>query len=210
MLDLKKYFQPVQLEELHPKAREWRQWLKGGDAEYATCELWRKRDGITFMPAKLYVKFYVGDKLIGSDQDNWDPDLNMELVNLKVQAISLENEAIRLSLMMQEWFSISEERFGDGYFNAVLIEYLRHSGFSNGPPVQEALEYIHEPPPNFQTPAYKECNQEIEGVLTRAARLLRDDLEYDQSRAEEILAAGVAHYLDERFSITNRKLLGLV
>ncbi len=35
-----------------------------------------------------------------------------------------------------------------------------------------------------------------------------ENLGYSQPEAEEILVGGLAYYLDERFSITNRKLLG--
>jgi hypothetical protein len=38
---------------------------------------------------------------------------------------------------------------------------------------------------------------------------LKGDLEYSEAEAEEILSYALAQYLDERFSVTNRALLGL-
>jgi hypothetical protein len=36
------------------------------------------------------------------------------------------------------------------------------------------------------------------------------DLHYDRTPAEEILAGALARYVDERFSVTNPRLLGLL
>ena len=50
----------------------------------------------------------------------------------------------------------------------------------------------------------------IDGAIRGRAKELSKDLRYPISDAEGILAAAVAQYLDERFSVTNRKVLGLL
>ena len=48
----------------------------------------------------------------------------------------------------------------------------------------------------------------IENTLKEVARDLATDLGYERSEAKSILASAVAYYLDERFSVTNRRMLG--
>lgn len=61
-----------------------------------------------------------------------------------------------------------------------------------------------EPPPLY------ECRDMIDGAIAGRAKELTKCLEYEIAEAEEILAAALAQYLDDRFSVTNRRVLGLL
>lgn len=209
MSDLKRFFHRQRDTQLHPKVRYWRQVISEGRATRTVCDFWRKREGLSFAPAKLYVFFYdQNGKVIEKDQDDWDPELNSELMRLGVRAVSIENEGERLGMMMRTWFSMPETEYGDGFFNTVLDGYLRASGFADRSPSKEVLQMISESRSVTDNRHRARCIDDIEAIIVEAARSLVDDLKYQELEAEDILAAAIAYYLDERFSITNRRMLG--
>lgn len=189
---------------VHPIARAWLERVRGG--QKATVELWRKRDGLVFKPAKLYVTFETaaGDE---TAHDDWDIDLNDALVHGGVRAVSPENEAQRLSLMLRYWLSKPEERFGPGFFDAVLVEILAKD-FMDRPAVVACLPRTHLAPASKEGHGYADCKEQIDAVIQRAADSLVDDLKYERSQAESILALALGHVLDERFHVTERQMLG--
>jgi hypothetical protein len=109
--------------------------------------------------------------------------------------------------MLKTWFARPEHRYGDGFFSGVLREYLGNSELARRPPVRDALNQWREDQANKESSAYADCVESIEGVIVRAARSLID-LGYDREAAKEILSNGVGYYLDERFSLTQRRMLG--
>lgn len=209
MSQLKDYFQaPNGDVELHPQVRKWRRQLSDGSADNAKCELWRKRQGLTFAPATIHVELTKDGVEVSSGTIEWDPDTNMELMRLGVQAVTPVNEAKRLALMLQHWFSIPEARYGDGYFNSVLYDFLKQSPLGAFKPIADALSSMHEYNPS-KGASYVDCVGSIEAVIRTAARALVESLRYGEDEAEGILVNAIAEYLDERFSITNRHMLGL-
>jgi hypothetical protein len=97
-------------------------------------------------------------------------------------------------------------RFGDGFFNAVLVHRLRGEGFGEVSPTKETLAAIHEPRPaqGEQAPI---CIEMVDEVLMTCNEDLKA-LSYDEATREAILVGALAYYLDERFNITNGRLLG--
>src|SRR6266511_783520 len=106
------------------------------------------------------------------DEVEWDPELNEELMRLGVKAVNPENESRRLGMMLNTWFARPENRYGDGFFSAVLYEYLRNSEFADQVPIRQALQEIYEHVPNKEGPSYTDCIEAIEGVIIRAAHSL--------------------------------------
>lgn len=194
-----------EIEAVHPTARAWLERIRQG--QKATFTLWRKRDGLTFKPAKIYVAFETPS---GKEQehDDWDVDINEALVREGVPAESPENEAQRLSLMLRYWFSKPEERFGPGFFEAVLVDVLRGPEFSAKAPITNRLQRVHTTPPSTEGYSYGECKEAIEGIIKKAARALTYDLKYPKDKGESIHADALGQYLDERFHITERQMLG--
>lgn len=206
MGDLDKYFEDSKPEETHPKVRSWRKLIE--DGKKATCELYRKFDGLTYSIAKLYVSFHDANGVeLRHDEVEWEPELNEALLRLRVPSVSPENEARRLGLMLKTWFGRPEQRYGDGFFSCVLREYLGSSELARRAPVREVLNQWRENQASRESSAYADCVESIETVIVKAAHSLTV-LGYPRDAAKEILAAGIGHYLDERLSLTQRRMLG--
>jgi hypothetical protein len=202
MSGLEKYFNNPN-EIRHPKIGSWSKIIQEGKP---TCEIDRKREGFGFRRAKIYLHVDISGKT-STDQDDWDDELNQFLLQHKVRSISPKNEQIRYALTIKNLLKKAEIRFGDGYFNAVLLELVK-SAFREKQDVQEKVEEIAPSKPSHEK-AYEECATMIEGAIAACAKSLLNDLGYEQPEAENILAGAMGYYLDERFSLTNRKLLGL-
>lgn len=202
---LRRFITDEEPEELHPTARAWLARVRAG--EKATVTLWRKRDGLVFKPARLYVAFET-PRGPERDHDDWDADLDEPLVREGVRAESAQNEAQRFALLLRAWFSGAEERYNPGYFEAVLVEVLRGSEFMNDPDFVAFLGQIHTNQPDRSGRSYPDCVAAVTATLEKAGRLLKKSLGYKDDEARAILAGAVAQYLDERFHVTSRRLLG--
>ena len=192
-------------EEIHPTAQAWISRKRAG--QKATVRLWRKRDGLTFKPAKLYITFETSN---GPEtlHDDWDPEINFPLIKEGIPAENIANEAQRLSLMLRDWLSKLEQRFGPGYFESVLIEALREPEFSQAKSLSSLINKVSVNRPYMEGRSYTDCRRAIDGVLKEAADALTRDLKYVRGDAEQILFGALEQYLDERFHVTERKLLG--
>ncbi len=193
---------------IHPKLRFWKSMKDRGVT--LVCELVRERDGLSFGPARLYVHFLDAQRkdLQSPDEVEWDAGLNDALLEIGVRAASDENEINRFGLTLRDRFEDPEGRFGEGYFNAVLLEYIRQSPFGSESAVIEKLADITANQPSRCGSSYAECRDAIETVLVHCGNDLMNLYDKDERRCSQILTGALAKYLDERFSITNRKLLG--
>lgn len=208
MTGFDRYFKSEPEAARHPKVRFWSQ-LKNQGAKLV-CELHRERNGLSFGPSRLYVSFLNarGVDIQTPDEVDWDSRLNDELLEMGVPAVSDENEIKRFGLVLRDRLEEPEERFGDGFFNSVLIEYLDQSPFADEPAVMEKRKLIHEYRASRDGRSFTDCSEAIEAIVVRCARELMALYKNDQPRATRILAHALASYLDERFSITNSQLLG--
>ena len=73
----------------------------------------------------------------------WDDDLNAGLILLKVKSVSPEQEAERFALGLRAAMRRIEREFGDGYFNAVLVELIKESRSDRYPEIAEVMRYAH-------------------------------------------------------------------
>lgn len=209
MSTLDRYFEPSDDEEIHPKLRYWRSLLESGRATRAVCDFWRKRQGLSFLPARIYVFFFdAAGEPVDKDQHDWDPELNQELLGLGVRARDAKNEGERMGMMFGVLFEGVRIDFGEGFFNAVLLEQLHTSGLAALPPVAAVLTDIPSPSPLGDSPQHAACARAVDGVLSGAANVLTKRLGYSRDEATVILGLAMAYFLDERFSITNRRQLG--
>jgi hypothetical protein len=190
----------------HPTARAWLARIKRG--ERPTFTLWRKRDGLTFKPAKIYMTFQTQHGEV-RESDTWDVDINDALVRAGVQAETLTNEAQRLALMLRYWFTKPEKIFGPGFFEAVLIERVQESAIAEHEALRSVLDRVHVTKSSRDGRSYVMCRAGVETVLRKkAAQSLVRDLRYSEDQAKKILAEALAQYLDERFHVTERRMLG--
>jgi hypothetical protein len=195
----------------HPKLRFWANYHQRPEVEKAEFEVRRSRQGLTFRPAKINMHFYdrAGDEVY-CDSEDWDDDLNTGLVRLGIKAITPENEEERFALALRTAFGKPVYRFGEGYFNSVLITHLRESPFAGYPAVAEVLRQVTVAPLESRSHSYSDCSDMIDLAIRGRAHELVKDLHYERTQAEEILAGALARYVDERFSVTNRRSLGLL
>jgi hypothetical protein len=178
----------------------------------AKVEVIRPRAPLGPKPAKLYLHFYAksGGEMDQPHPEDWDDELNTALIQRKVKAISVDNEKVRFSLGLRAALQGAEARFGDGYYNGVLVHHILNSPFQDHPAVANVLPHIYRSgiDPSFRT--YDECRDMIDGAIRGRAIELTKYLGYGIPEAADILATAVAQYLDDRFSVTNRRALGLL
>lgn len=207
-MPIKNYFEDVPVKALPADARRWSIALRQARerSQKVVCRLERPRDGLVFRPARIFLFIKDGETDVSAFDAPWDSNLNDWLVKEGVPAETTEAEGDRFGLAARDRFAPIEVRFGDGFFNAVLVHHLRGVGFGEISPTREQLAAIYEPQPATGEQATI-CVEMVDGVIARCARDLKT-LSYANHEAEAILAAALAYYLDERFNITNSKLLG--
>lgn len=194
----------------HPKLRFWKQEKARPDVADVRCEVRRPSDVLGYKPAKLYVHFYSGDNQeLRCEETEWDDELNAGLVALGVRAIDEGNEAQRFSLGLRAALRTAERRYGDGFFNAVLVEWVRESPFAQIDPIRELLDHVHANRPyRGNGSSYEECRELVQTAIRGRALELTKNLGYSREDGERILASTLAQYLDERFSVSIGRALG--
>jgi hypothetical protein len=211
MSDLDRYFNGDGDWGGHPKLRLWVSTLERPEVGGARVEVRRPREGLTFRPARMDMHFYdrAGQE-IECDGEDWDDGLNTALLRRGIQAITPDNEKGRFALVLRAAFKRPESRYGEGFFNSVLTTVLREGPFADDPQVAAVLRHTTAIPPETRSQSFGDCAEMIELAIRGRAHELVDDLRYERQPAEEILAGALARYLDERFSVTNRRSLGLL
>jgi hypothetical protein len=180
------------------------------DSDHAkvSLEVRRPKDILGFRPAMLYVRAADNGTQGQPQEYQWDDDLNLALVLRKVRAVSKENEKLRFALVLRRQLQRPEGRFGDGFFNSVLVKFVRESPFFDFPEVCDVLKDVFANQPDIGGRSLEDCVAAIRQVLKEALHQLMDDLAYSRPDAEEVLAGALARYLDERFTVTDRRRLG--
>lgn len=184
--------------------------LRKGEKVY--FEVYRPQEAFGLQTGKVYLHFRHGDEEVDVDvrQDDWDDDLNEGLIRLGVRSIDADAERNRFVLGLREAFRKPEKRFGDGYFNAVLVKFVRdREELRDHPEVADVLRHIHGAKPH-EGNNYPYCVEMIQDAIQGRAVELNESLGYPIHDAWNLLAGALAGYLAERFSVTGRRLLGLL
>jgi hypothetical protein len=206
MSNLSTFFDLNKSAPTHPIVRAWEPLIANQPGQIQ-CEIQRQREGFGFQPAKIYLHVQRSiAETIQTEEASWDETLNTYLIEHGVKAANEENEALRFHLVLREALQKVETRYGEGYFNAVLLEVIA-DGFDN-PQIQNILKKLRPGSPH-KGRAYKDAVIMVEGTIRESARLLWQKLEYPRETAEKILSNALGRYLDERFSISPGELLGL-
>jgi hypothetical protein len=196
----------------HPLLRYLTELRARPDFQEAKVEVIRPRGPLGHRPAKLYLHFYAksGAEMDRPHQEGWDDELNTALIQGGVRATSVDSEKVRFSLGIRAALQGAETRFGDGYYNGVLVHHILNSPFKDHPAFAEILPHVYRSgiDPSFRT--YSECRDMIDNAIRGRAKELTKYLNYGIPEAEDILATATAEYLDDRFSVTNRRVLGLL
>jgi hypothetical protein len=201
MSSLDKFFE-APVEVLPAEARRWENLSQGHPL---FCEFIRRRQGLSWEPAKFQISVPGATPPVIELPVLWELRLDDWLIARGAKAPTPSNEAERFGFRLGWLLEPIEERYGGSYFNSALYAYSSDK-FSSKPSVRQKLDAVHAYPDT--TDDTQDCMEQIEGVLVKVAHDLAGPLEYPRPVAETILADAVAYYLDDRFSITNRKLLG--
>ncbi len=73
----------------------------------------------------------------------------------------------------------------------------------------DVLKHVHQDKPD-ESDTFQDCLKMVDAAVKGRAVELIHNLGYDMPTAWDILAGAMARYIDGRFSVTNRRLLGLV
>jgi hypothetical protein len=193
----------------HPLLRFLEGRIKAGDT--ATFELHQPTEVFGYRKAKIYIHLSRAGEEHEYDckVEDWDDDLNAGLVRLGVKAVSVEAEKDRFALGLRAALRKPEKRYGDGYFGSVLVEFIQESDFHDHPEVAEVLKHVPHVRPNHGQ-AYPDCRDMIEEAIRGRGLELTKSLKYPVEEATQVLAGALARYLDDRFSVSSRRVLGLL
>ena len=127
-------------ESPHPRLRDWKKRLATKNAS-ASVEVFRSNGEFGQAKPEMHVQFKEGGRQTHLDTVPWDDDLNAGLILLKVRSVSPEQEAERFALGIRAAMRRIEREFGDGYFNAVLVELIKESHLDRYPEIAEVMRY---------------------------------------------------------------------
>lgn len=140
----------------------------------------------------------------------WDDDLNAAMIKLGIKARSLDDEGERFARGIRSALHKVERRYGDGYMNAVLVDFLNESNFGKSGELGAVLRVIHSNQADRSTKSYQQCRELIASEIGGRAKELRDQLKYSPDELESVMNKALARYLDRRFSISSLQRLGWI
>ncbi len=192
----------------HPRLRDWARRLEQ-DGTMAEVELYRPGTALGLAQTEMNLQFTENGRKQPLETFAWDDELNAGLIQLGIKAADVEHESDRFALALRGAFRKAVREFGDGYFNAVLVTFIRGSVLAQFEAIKDVLEYLPNTPPE-ETKSSKLCRELIAAEISARARELTAKLRYDRSDADKILVGAISRYLDERFTVSIRRGLGLL
>ncbi|MEX1223871.1 MAG: hypothetical protein WEA31_04915 [Pirellulales bacterium] len=199
-------------ETMHPRLRDWKARL-AEEGTSATVEIYKPHADLGQSQPEMNIQFTKGGVSASLETVSWDDDLNAGLIQLGVRALTGDQEAVRFSLGLRSALRKAEREFGDGYFNAVLFELLNNPDFRQHEEIADILEHAYANAPhreNKPLDRYSICRGLIDIAISGRAHELTDSLGYKPEEAKQILVSALGRYLDERFSISSRRRMGLL
>jgi ribosomal protein S24E len=200
-------FEESREEPSHPRLRYWSARIRAG--ETAKLEVYHPPTSLGMVNTKMYVHFYKSESEAGSEEADWEQVLNEGLIALRVRALDQANEAERFSLGLRDGLRQIEKEFGNGYFNAVLLDLLQESDIHKDEVIAGVLEHTYHNSPE-RNRSYDRCRESIAIGIGARARELRKQLAYSPEEMRSIMTTATAKYLDGRFSVSSRRQLGLL
>src|SRR5438874_2173776 len=123
MSDLDNYFQIDKRErDSHPLIRFLDAQQGTPRFSAAKVQIIRPRAALGFEPARLSLQFFNQQgQIYDYKTEFWDAELNDALVDRKIRALDASNEIQRFGLGLAAALQQPENRYGDGFFSAVLM-----------------------------------------------------------------------------------------
>lgn len=171
-------------------------------------EVNRPMEVLGYPSAQLIVHLTRNGTDLPPQEYSWDDDLNIALIDRGYRAPTIEKEKVRFALAIRARLRKVASRFGDGYFNGVIVKFVKDGPLSEFDDVRGVLAGISVNLAEESGRSFGYCRDMIRQVLHDRATELTRKLQYDRDTAEVILAGAVAVYLDERFTVSMRQRLG--
>jgi hypothetical protein len=209
MRTLDQFFHPPTDLVLHPRLRSWKERL-GMPGVSATVSVFRPESVIGRSPTELNVQFIEDGKPSSLETVLWDDDLNAGLVNFGVRAESNHQEAERFALALRAAMRPAAMEFGDGFLNSVLLKFVQESDLVDDPAIAVVVKHAYALNADTASRNYRPCLEMIEGAIAGRARELTEKLKYSEPEAKQILLQALSRYLDNRFTVSYRRRLGLL
>jgi len=139
----------------------------------------------------------------------WDAEVNEELISLGVRSKHSDSESIRFAIRLRDELRATETRYGNGFFNRTLVDLVTESYLDKHQEIKAALEK-HRGITLERTSEYHECRDSIAYVIGKRSRELTGPLGYEEATMRNILSKAIARFLDNRFSLSQRKQMGMI
>lgn len=192
---------------VHPLVSDWKRRLAAGPA---TLEIYQQVKGIGATKTDIILQFTEHGHALPKEVFAWDEDLNAGLISLAIKAVDAEQEAQRFALALRGHMRKIEREFGDGYFSAVFVEFLRGMDVATDPVLSSVLSHTRHVVPPHPSKSENYCREKIASEIRNRYVELTDDLKYTEAVAQKILVKMLALYLDDRFSVSSRRRMGLL
>lgn len=206
-------FFSVPAESILPRVRYWKKFLEDSSDNSAALEIYWPEAAFGQSEPEMYLHLAEAGKPLPLESFPWDDDLNAGLIDLGVRAINFDDETKRFALGLRAAFRKASRRYGDGYFNAVLCELLVDSGFTEDRQIADVFKHAYANRPHREGTTndnYTTCRELISDAIKARLPELTDQLKYSPDDAKRILMSAIARYLDDRFSVSSRRKLGLL
>lgn len=198
------------LELRHPRVADIARGIESGKSYLV--EVYRPREMVGLVKTKIYIHCQAdanGQQERAIEHD-WDEQLNAGLIRLGVRAIDPDNEALRFALGLRDALVSVEREFGNGYYNAVLLDLIKESDLDRYPEIAEVLKHTYHDGTERSAARYHRCRDAIAFGISGRARELVHSLKYTEEEAKGILPKAIAMYIDNRFSVSSRRQMGLL
>lgn len=199
------------IDSLHPRLRNWKERIAAGEA--VKVEVYQSETDIGQGLVEMNLHFTEGGRSLPTETVLWNDDLNAGLIQMGVKAIDTNCEIVRFALGLRAAMRRPEREFGDGFFNAVLIELIEDSDLTQYEDISHLLKHIPTNRAHREGGAYDRytiCRELIAAAISGRAHELTELLKYSKEEAKRILVSSLARYLDERFSVSTRRQFGLL
>lgn len=189
---------------------KWKEWVtENPECTKFQVEVVRLQDGIFRGRATLSV-FFLDDagEVLRSQHVEWEAAFEQYLIEeLRAPSRTVASEIVRFAQLLHESFKPVWREVPGGYFDAVLVQILQDGDYRDHPAVHAMLAHARPGTPSPTRLTYTRAFIEAAlGHVGGRLALVRPDL----AEADDILARALASWMDERFSVSSRRLLGML
>ncbi len=97
-----------------------------------------------------FALFDSNKRSISGDESYWELDIHQDMIDTGLNCESNDNESERFGFAFRELFKKPENRFGDGYFNSMLLGYVHISRTAGYDKAKEIIGAIHQNQPDME------------------------------------------------------------